>query len=156
MKKVRATDFKRGDKVIYTQGSYGNGLSITEAVVTVVAKGVVHVKSVTEHGWEIKEKFGEIVGHFQENPRPLWRLRKITPGENLKNLYKRAKKATALRHRYEELYRHIQTEVEEEARKWKYEEINRRTAKLPHGSGFYDRVLARMGFRKPKQILFRD
>lgn len=147
---MKATDFKRGDKVVYCQ-NHGDGISLTEATVTVVAKGVVHTKHITQHGWECKEKFGERPGNFQENPRPLWRLRKIAPSDNLKNLQKRAKKATQISQRYRQQYQEIQTQVENEAREWKYREIELRAAKLAHGGSYLDRVLARMGFKRPKK-----
>jgi len=147
---LKATDFKRGDRVIYGRHTYDYGISITEAVVTVVAKGVVHTKHVAERGWEFKEKFGEKVGNFQENPRPLWQIRKVMVGDNLKNLRKRVKKATGLHSRYRQQYQEIQNQVDSEAREWKYREIERRASKLAHGNGYLDRVLARMGFKRPK------
>lgn len=149
---MKKLPFKKGDKVVYVTEDYGK-IHIQEGEVTVVAtrdgSQVVHVRTPDQWGGYWKRSFSPIAGMFQENPYPIWKLR-VMNGDNIKNLKKRAEKATALFRKYQEAYQAIQNQVEAEANKWKYEEIARRAAVLPNGAPFLRNVVARLGFKKPK------
>jgi len=148
MKKVRASDFKKGDRVVYLDAGYF--LRVVEATVTQVRLGVVHVIHVTERDYTFKRSFSEIPGKYRENPYPLWQLLHIESDAKLKNLQKRATKCARNFSAHQTARAQIESDVDAEARKWKWEEIDRRVALLPHGRSYVERVCSRMGFKKPK------
>ncbi|KKK91973.1 hypothetical protein LCGC14_2707570, partial [marine sediment metagenome] len=76
-----------------------------------------------------------IAGIFQENPFPIWQLRPLN-GDNMRNLQKRAEKASKLRNEYEEAYQAMQREVHGEAQQWERQEIQKRMEAIHHGDAF--------------------
>ena len=70
-------------------------------------------------------------------------------GRDIKSLNKRAEKTNKLFQEYEQRYKEIVAQVEDEARQWQRDEISRRTVALPHGPKFLQNVISRLGFKKP-------
>jgi len=137
--------------VIWLHEDYGR-LSLREAEVTVVTtkdgETIVHARAPDRFGGFTKRSFSPVAGMFQENPYPIWKLMPLN-GRNPKNLKKRAEKATNLFRAYEDCYRQISAEVEQEANSWRYAETARRAAELPNGPKFLKNVVARLGFKRP-------
>ena len=161
-KKSRALGFKKGDQVVFFRDSYEN-ISVTAGCVSLVRKDmpfkrwdgvmvtgtVVYVKCTSMHGQVFTHKFCDTYGPFQRNPEPVWRLRHLRLPE-YRNLVKRAQHASKLHALYEEAARRIEIDVEQEAREWRYREQERRKKNIPHGRGYLNNVIARMGFKRPK------
>lgn len=158
-KKSRALDFKKGDRVVYLNHSYGR-VDLTEGIVTLVRKdmpckrwdskilnqAVVYVQFQNQWGHLWTKKFADEFGHFQQDPYPLWQLRHLVNGE-MANLGARAKHASKLYAEYEAKVKAIEVDVEQEAREWKYREIDRRKKEIPHGGAYLNNVIARLGFK---------
>lgn len=159
--KSRVFDFKKGDKVVFLAESYGR-IQLDQGVVLMVKKAMpikkwsgqvltfpgVYVRFKNQWGDTYSKKFCEEYGAFQENPYPIWRLRLLKNGE-MRNLEKRAGHASKLHQVYIDRARQVETAVDQEARDWKYQEIDRRKAAISHGGKFLQNVVARMGFKQP-------
>ena len=150
--KQKSLPFKKGLPVIWLTEDYGR-ISLMEGEVTVVTtkdgETVVYVRAPDQWGGYWKRSFSPVAGMFQADPYPIWKLMPLN-GQNVKKLKKRAEKATKLFREYEESYRKISTEVEQEARSWQSTEIARRVSALPNGPKFLKNVVARLGFKRPK------
>ena len=149
---MKQLPFKKGMPVVWLTSQY-HDIRLQSGEVTVVTTRdgatVVHVRAPDRWGGYWKRSFSPVAGMFQANPYPIWELQPLN-GHNEKNLVKRAEKATKLYRQYEEIHKQTSLDVEKEARDWQYAEINRRMAKVPHGGKFLSNVVARMGFKKPK------
>lgn len=148
----KSLPFKKGMPVVWLSSQYNDiRLQFGEVSVVTTHNGqtVVHVRAPDNWGGYWKRSFSPVTGMFQENPYPIWQLQPLD-GHNAKKLTRRAEKATKLFRAYEERYKEITVDVETEARNWKYEEITRRTADLPNGPTFLKNVVARLGFKRPK------
>jgi len=156
-RKPKPLPFKKGMRVVYLSNEYGR-IAISEAEVSMVTtkdgQTVVYTRTPDRWGGYYKRSFSPVAGMFQENPYPLWKLIPLN-GKNMKNLTKRAEKATKLFREYEERYREITVQVESEAKKWQYEEIARRTEGLPNGPSMLKNVIARLGFKRPNLVKVR-
>ena len=153
-RKPKPLPFKKDMRVTYLSNVYGR-IAIQEAVVSMVTtkdgEPVVYTRSPDSWGGYYKRSFSPVAGMFQENPYPIWQLRPLN-GDNMKNLKKRAEKATNLHGQYKSKYEDIQRQVHYEAQTWEHQEIERRAKLLEHGQSFINRVIARMGFKRPKEI----
>lgn len=149
--------FKKGMKVIW-MSARNYGIYLTEGEVTVVTTRngapLIHTRHIDRHGNVWKRSFSPIAGMFQENPFPIYQLRPLN-GDNMRNLQKRAEKASKLRNEYEEAYQSMQREVHGEAQQWERQEIGKRMEAIPHGDAFITRVKARLGFKRPEVIKVR-
>jgi len=156
-RKPKPLPFKKGMKVIW-MSTRNYGIYLTEGEVTVVTTRngapLIHTRHIDRHGNVWKRSFSPIAGMFQENPFPIWQLRPLN-GDNIKNLQKRAEKASRLRNDYETAYQNLQREVHGEAQQWEREEIEKRRTSIPHGDAYIARVRARMGFKRPELIKVR-
>ena len=160
-KKSRAFDFKKGDKVVFLDESYDK-IRLEEGVVLMVKKAmpvkrwngqvltlpVVYVQFTNRWGSTHSKKFCDEYGAFQENPHPLWRLRQVNDG-GMRSLEKRASHASKLHQVYIEAAKKIEVDVEQEARDWKYKELDKRKQALAHGDTYLRNVIARLGFKRP-------
>ena len=148
--------FKKGMKIVWL--THGYGIHLTEGEVTVVTTRngapLIHTRHIDRFGNVWKRSFSPIAGIFQENPFPIWQLRPLN-GDNMRNLQKRAEKASKLRNEYEEAYQAMQREVHGEAQQWERQEIQKRMEAIPHGEAFITRVKARLGFKRPEVIKVR-
>lgn len=149
--KKKPLPFKKGMRVVWLDYSYGR-ISLQEAVVSLATiragEPVVYARYQDRWGNYHGRAFSPVAGMFQENPYPIWKLIPLD-GKDIKALEKRANRANTLFREYEQRYKEITSEVEEEARKWKYDEINRRAAALEHDPKFMGNVISRLGFKKP-------
>ena len=160
-RKSRVFKFKKGDKVVFLEESYGK-IRLDEGVVLMVRQSmtfkkwndhevsipVVYVQFTNRWGSTYSKKFAEEYGAFQENPYPLWRLRHLKDGE-FRNLEKRANHASKLHQVYLDKAKQVEIDVEQEAREWKYREMDKRKAAIPHGGMYLRNVVARLGFKRP-------
>ena len=153
-RKPKPLPFKKGMRVICLTNAY-NRISINEAVVSMVTTKdgwpIVYTREPDRWGGYYKRAYSPIAGMFQENPYPIWKLQPLN-GKNTKNLEKRIRRANKLHQQQQDRYREIAVDVEREARQWQNDELNRRTKELPHGGPFLQNVIARMGFKRPKEI----
>ena len=151
--KKKALPYKKGMQVAYLTEAF-HGVRLQEGEVTVVTTRngatVVHVRTPDSWGGHYKRSFSPVAGTWQENPYPIWKLMPLN-GQKIKQLKKRAERATKLYHEYEETHRRISLDVEKEARDWQYAEIRRRMESVPHGGKFLSNVVARLGFKRPKE-----
>ena len=161
-KKDKALQFKKGDKVVFLDESYDR-IRLDDGVVMMVKKAmdvkrwdgrivtlpVVYVRFTNQWGYTYSKKFCAEYGMFQENPYPIWRLRLLKDGE-MRTLEKRASHASKLHQGYIDEAKKIEVDVEQEAREWKYKELDRRKEALPHGGMYLRNVIARMGFKRPE------
>jgi len=157
-----AFKYKKGDKVIFLNESYDR-IQLEEGVVLMVKKAmpvkkwdgkvltlpVVYVSFTNRWGGVHSKKFCAEYGPFQENPHPIWRIRHLTNG-NMRGLEKRASHATKLHQAYLDEAKKIEADVDQEARDWKYKELDRRKKEIPHGGMYLRNVVARLGFRRPQ------
>ncbi len=162
MKKSRVFNFKKGEKVVFLNESYDQ-IQLAQGVVLMVKQAmdvkrwdgkhltlpVVYVRFPDRWGGHYSKKFSEHYGMFQENPYPIWRLRKLTNGE-MRSLVKRAAKATKLHQVYIEETKKIEVDVDQAARDWKYREFDKRKSALPHGGMYFRNAVARLGFKRPQ------
>ena len=159
MKKSKATDFKKGDKVVYI--SMANGVSLYEGEVTMVMKQanthtpsglviqpVVHVKYEGPFGNTWKRTFAEKFGRFQEDPYPLWQLRKVD-GLDLKRLKRTLTKIDKNYHTHKGEMEKMERQLEHDAYVWKCEERDRRKALIPHDWDYLHNAIRRAGFPSP-------
>lgn len=155
-RKPKPLPFKKGMKIIWL--SHGYGIHLTEGEVTVVTTKdgapLIHARHIDSHGNVWKRSFSPVAGIFQENPYPIWQLRPLN-GDDIGKLQKRAEKANKLRNAHEAAYQEIQRQVHNEAQAWERQEIEKRRKVIPHGDGYTRRVIARMGFKRPKVIKVR-
>jgi len=161
-RKSKTSDFKKGDKVVFLDESYDK-IRLAEGVVLMVKKAVevkrwdgkiltmpvVYVHFTNRWGSTYSKKFAEDYGPFQENPYPLWRLRHLQDGE-MRSLEKRGSHASKLHQVYIDEAKKIEVDVEQEAREWKYRELDKRKQALPHGGMYLRNVVARLGFKRPQ------
>lgn len=162
MKKAKV-QYKRGDPVVFIRlDSYG--VTVTDGVVSqvrtdpawglmVYVKHKVSFRPGDESIWNYA--FVEKLGHDRyvnsTSQYPLWMLRPLRDGENIKRLQKRANHATNLHKQYRTRYDDISRQVEYEAAEWKRQQIEQRTKDLPHSWPFLENVVSRMGFKKPRE-----
>lgn len=143
--------FKKGMPVVWF--SNYRRILLTKAEVTMVTtkdgQPIVYARSPDSWGGYNRRSFSPVAGMFQENPYPIWKLIPLE-GRDFENMQKRAEKATKLFRGYEEAYTRISYEVEQEARQWQRDETARRTAQLSHGPSYMQRVISRLGFKKPR------
>jgi hypothetical protein len=152
MRKPKPLQFKRGDEVIFLRLD-GYGIDVTRGVVSATnnVKRTVNVKYKSVHGTEFKTSFGENPGYFQEKPRPLWHLLPLN-GHNFRKMSGRAARAVREYKDYEEKVREMDSQLETDARNWKYAEREKRLQLIPDRSYRYlHRVAARMGFKQPRK-----
>lgn len=161
-RKSRALDFKKGDKVVFLDDNHER-IVVEQGVVFLVRQNmpvkrwddkvfhltVVYVEYVSCYGHRFTRKFAEEFGKFQQDPYPLWRLRHIN-GDEFANLKKRSTRARKLYDAYREEIRRIDIQVESEAREWKNRRRDELEKAIPHGQKFLENVVARMGFKRPK------
>ena len=160
MKKSEAFKYKKGDIVVFLDESYDR-IRLQRGIVLMVKKAmpvkrwdgtvlnlpVVYVQFENRWGAPYSKKFCAEYGSFQENPYPLWRLRHLK--EEMRSLEKRGAHATKLHQAYIEKAKKIEVDVEQEARDWKYTQLDKRKAALPHGGMYLRNVVARLGFKRP-------
>ena len=151
-RKPKPLPFKKGMKVICLTNCYDK-ISIQEAIVSMVTtkdgQPIVYTRTPDHWGGYFKHSFSTVAGTFQTDPNPIWKLMPQN-GKNMKNLEKRAKRANKLYQQYQDRHRAISVDVERDARQWQNDELDRRTKDLPNGGPFLRNVVARMGFKKPK------
>lgn len=164
MPKAKQPTYKRGDKVVYLRMT-DYGLQVTQAEVTATREQLcvnpqlcgqkyehlVYVKHESANGSIWKYTFSDAGGsrYGYGEKYPLWMLRHMNDSE-LPNLEKRAKEATEAYQKYKDRCTNIDRQVEEEARKWKWAELEKRKKDVPNGWDYLNRVVARMGFMQPK------
>ena len=152
MGRTKPLPFKIGIPVVWLQDYYGR-IIVQEAVVSKVntkdGETVVYARYQDRWGNYHSRSFSPIAGMFQEKPWPIWKLIPLN-GQNIKALNKRAERANKLFQEYEQRYKEITVDVEQEARQWQRDEIDRRTHELANGPKFLQNVIARMGFKRPK------
>lgn len=155
-RKAKPLPFKKGMKIVWM--SHGYGIHLTEGEVTVVTTRngapLIHARHIDLHGNVWKRSFSPVAGMFQENPYPIWQLRPLN-GDDIKKLEKRAEKANKLRKAHQAAYEDMQRQAHREAQTWEYQEVEKRGKLIPNGDGFTRRVIARMGFKRPKEIKVR-
>lgn len=156
-RKIRSR-FHKGQKVLWLSHGYSYGIHLTEGEVTLITNKdgapVVYARHIDRNGNEWKRKFSPIAGMFQENPYPIWQLRPLD-GDDVSALHKRAEHATKLRNNHEAAYQDMQRQVHNEAMQWEREEVEKRIKLIPHGQQYINRVIARMGFKRPATIKVR-
>lgn len=157
---MKQPEFKRGDKVVYLDLS-SIGIKVTVAEVTATRKEpmvngkfehLVYVKSVTDNNYTWKRTFSDIASnrYGYGEKHPLWMLRHLTDGE-FPQIKTAAERYSKLYGAYSEKCNEIDRQVEDEARKWKYAELDRRKAEVPHSWGWAMKQLSRLGFKQPKE-----
>ena len=156
MKTDKRPQFKRGDRVLYySTSSYG--IHLTEATVTAVRQDdqhwIVHTLFKGERGSEWRKRFTtgqRYRGNGKGFDDLIETLRLLTDVDDLENLKKRAATATDRYRRHQDKVSEVQRQVEHEAYDWRVEETRRRTETIPDGFDYVNRVLSRMGFRRPR------
>jgi len=155
-----ALDFKKGDKVVYI--SVSEGCSLSEGVVTVVMRQaecktpsglviqpVVHVKYVSSFGATWKRTYAKHFGIFQENPYPLWQLRKLD-GLDLKLLQRTIRRIDKKYRNYKAAVKLMEQQLERDTYEWKAAQREKRMKLIPHDYHYLHNALRRAGFPSPK------
>jgi hypothetical protein len=151
---MKKLPFKKGMPVVWLTTYHGQ-IRVTEGEVTVVTTKdgvpVVHARTPDHWGGYWKRSFSPIAGKFQENPYPIWQLMELN-GKNIKNLTKRAEKASKLFSQYQQKCEEIRRQCEYEARQWQEEQYQERTKDLEHGPQYLRNVISRLGFKRSKIV----
>jgi hypothetical protein len=151
---MKKLPFKKGMAVVWLTRYHGQ-IRVTEGEVTVVTTKdgapVVHVRHPDNWGGYWKRSFSPVAGMFQENPYPIWQLIPLD-GKSIKNLTKRAEHASKLFSEYQQKCEQIRRECEHEARRWQEEQYQERIKDLENGTQYLNNVVARLGFKKPKEV----
>lgn len=151
---MKKLPFKKGMAVVWLT-SYHGQIRVSEGEVTVVTTKdgapVVHVRHPDNFGGYWRRSFSTVAGKFQEDPYPIWQLQPLD-GQDIENLTKRALHASRLHSEYQQKCEEIRRQCEYEARRWQEEQYQERIKDLPNGQQYLRNVVARLGFKKPKQI----
>lgn len=159
MFKHNALDFKKGDRVFYI--TMNQGCSLCEGEVTAVVRQaqcktpsglviqpVVHVKYISPFGATWKRMFAKHFGLFQQDPYPMWQLRKAD-GLDFKQLRRTIQRIDKNYRKHRSDVECMERQLEHDAYEWKILERERRMKLIPHDWHYLNNALRRAGFPSP-------